>query len=188
MGNYLSSGMRDMAFTGINQAHEKRLNRMNNEAMDARQAREIASRPKQKTDFDYSSVKTIPVKFGNKSLDLDATVARRLRIEPGDLLMPGELSEIGGEFWGEIISALGTEAAAQILGVDITVLLNGDKPKSTTIGTRELPSLDTIEVWNSDWFKTATDALTRAYTQPTFEEQAQGWAKESAKHASGYAE
>ena len=124
MGQFASNFVRDAAFTQVNQAHEKTMTRMNNDAAMERAKTQIANRPK--TDFDYSSLDRIKVRFGGKTLELKSNIARRLKILPGDDLMPGELSEIGGEFWGEVISALGTEAAAEVLGVDITDLLHDD--------------------------------------------------------------
>lgn len=124
MGQFASNYMRDAAFMGANQAHETKMTRMNNDAAMERTKTQIANRPK--TGFDYSSVDRIKVKFGGKTLELKSNIARRLDILPGDDLMPGELSEISGEFWGEVVSALGTEAAAEVLGVDVTDLLNDD--------------------------------------------------------------
>ena len=189
MGQFASNYIRDAAFMGANQAHEKAMTRMNNDAAMERAKTQIANRPK--SGFDYSSVDRIKVKFGGKTLELKSNIARRLDILPGDDLMPGELSEIGGEFWGEVISALGTEAAAEVLGVEITDLLNSDKDKSGTgyvpqITRNDIPSLDSIEVYKSQWFRDVQAALSRNYTQPTFEQKAQGWANESAKHVRQY--
>jgi hypothetical protein len=120
-GTSFYAGMqRDMYFTRENQAHETRLNKMSNSAADRRAAMNANK------EFDYGSVDRIQVQFGGKTLMLKSNVARRLKILPGDDLMPGELSEISGELWGEVVSALGTEAAAEVLGVSVTELLNDD--------------------------------------------------------------
>ena len=49
-------------------------------------------------------------------------------------MLPGELSEIGGEFWGELVSALGTEAAAEVLGVETWELLGKTKTQTNSHG------------------------------------------------------
>lgn len=190
MGQFASNYIRDAAFMGANQAHEKTMTRMNNDAAMDRTKTQIANKPK--SGFDYGYVDRIKVKFGGKTIELKSNIARRLDILPGDDLMPGELSEIGGEFWGEVISAVGTEAAAEVLGVEITDLLNTDNDKSGTgyspqITRNDMPSLDSIELYNSQWFRDVQTALSRNYTQPTFEQKAQGWANESAKHVRQYA-
>jgi hypothetical protein len=118
--SFYANMQRDMYFTRQNQAHEMRLNKMSNRAVDRR-----ASMNANK-EFDYGAVERIKVQFGGKTLMLKSNVARRLKILPGDDLMPGELSEISGELWGEVVSALGTEAAAEVLGVSVTELLNDD--------------------------------------------------------------
>jgi hypothetical protein len=118
--SFYANMQRDMYFTRENQAHEMRLNKMSNRAADRRAAMNANK------EFDYDSVERIQVQFGGKKLMLKSNVARRLKIMPGDDLMPGELSEISGELWGEVVSAFGTEAAAEVLGVSVTELLNDD--------------------------------------------------------------
>lgn len=183
--SFYANMQRDMYFTRENQAHEIALNKMSNSAADRRAAMNANK------EFDYAAVKTVAVKFGGKTLNLASDVARRFKLLPGDNLLPGELAEIGGEFWGEVVSALGTEAAAKVLGVQITDLLNTDEDRSNegfvpTITRSELSSLDSYEVYNSQWFKNVKTALSRSYNPPTFEQQADGWAKESAKYAKQY--
>jgi hypothetical protein len=68
------------------------------------------------TAFDpYAGRTSIPVQVGFETKQLEVSVARRLNILPGDTLMPGELSEIQGEFWGEIGSAFATNVQDAII-------------------------------------------------------------------------
>lgn len=68
------------------------------------------------TAFDpYAGRTSIPVQVGFETKQLEVSVARRLKILPGDTLMPGELAEIQGEFWGEIGSAFATNVQDAII-------------------------------------------------------------------------
>ena len=68
------------------------------------------------TAFDpYAGRTSIPVQVGFETKQLEVSVARRLKILPGDTLMPGELSEIQGEFWGEVGSAFATNVQDAII-------------------------------------------------------------------------
>jgi len=68
------------------------------------------------TAFDpYAGRTSIPVQVGFETKQLEVSVARRLKILPGDTLMPGELSEIQGEFWGEVGSAIATNIQDAII-------------------------------------------------------------------------
>jgi len=68
------------------------------------------------TAFDpYAGVTSIPVQVGFETKQLEVSVARRLKVLPGDTLMPGELAEIQGEFWGEVGSAFATNVQDAII-------------------------------------------------------------------------
>ena len=52
---------------------------------------------------------SIPVNIGNVKAQLKTDVAKRLKLEPGNNVTPGELAEIFGEIWGEGTSAFYTQ-------------------------------------------------------------------------------
>jgi len=66
---------------------------------------------------------TIPVKIGNVEANLKTDVAKRLKLEPGNNVTPGEMAEIFGEIWGEGISALYTQIQENILEGGVTTPL-----------------------------------------------------------------
>jgi hypothetical protein len=111
MGQYAANTMRDLAFIGINQAHETKLNRMNN---DAAMGRVAASRPQVEPDVYAGYGEYIPVRVGNNIQMLDKQVAKRMRIPPNSKLTQGELSEILGEI-SEVMNIPANEVRDQVL-------------------------------------------------------------------------
>ena len=154
-GNILSTGIRDQFFAQQNMEHETRMNNAQIAGADARAKRAAANAVKSAA-FDYSAVERVAVKFGGKTIQLASDVARRFDLLPGDNLLPGELSEIGGEFWGELVSALGTEAAAEVLGVETWELLGKDKD----------PNQQSWLGKGSEWYNNVQAAITRATDRP----------------------
>jgi hypothetical protein len=111
MGNFVSTAMRDLAFTRLNQEHEIALNKMNNEAALKRLE---ANRPPVKPDLYKGYDDYIPVKVGNNIQQLDIGIAKRLNIPPNARLTQGELSELIGEI-SEVMNLPQNEIRDKIL-------------------------------------------------------------------------
>ena len=98
------------------------------------------------TAFDpYAGRTSIPVQVGYETKQLEVSVARRLKILPGDTLMPGELAEIQGEFWGEVGVAVSTDVQAAIIsgGTMGTFGSYGSDPK-------QVLKTQTYEEWSAE--------------------------------------
>lgn len=66
---------------------------------------------------------SIPINIGNVKAKLKTDVAKRLKLEPGDNLTPGELQEIFGEVWGEVSAALYTQIQENVLEGGVTTAM-----------------------------------------------------------------
>lgn len=58
---------------------------------------------------------TIPVRVGRETLQLDMSVAKRMRIEPNSVITPGDLEELLGEVHGNVASTVALEIQEAVL-------------------------------------------------------------------------
>ena len=58
---------------------------------------------------------SIPVRVGRETLQLDMSVAKRMRIEPNSVITPGDLEELLGEVHGNIASTVAVEIQEAVL-------------------------------------------------------------------------
>ena len=81
----------------------------------------------------YKQQGWVPVAYGDTMMKMDLSVARRFRIKPGDLIAPGEMTEIFGDTVGETIAALHTKGQIAVLAGDMSAwgILTARPPKQT---------------------------------------------------------
>jgi hypothetical protein len=107
---------RDKYFTRENQAHEVRLNKMNNQAAMDRTNASNMTRSSSNPKYDYDNAgETWPVQWNGNVIQMPTNVAEQLRIPKNGNLLVEHLEAMFGSVQAEIIATTSGEAMEHIL-------------------------------------------------------------------------
>jgi hypothetical protein len=118
--SFYANMQRDMYFTRENQAHDVRMNRINNQAAMDRTNASNMTRSSSNPKYDYDNAgETWPVQWNGQTLNIPTSVAEQLRIPKNGMLMVEHLEAAYGSMVAEGLALMSGEALEKILGMPV---------------------------------------------------------------------